>query len=255
MCLLLFSYDPEAEQQLVVLANRDEFYSRDALQANFWSDHPEIIAGRDVVAGGTWLGVNTNGRFAAVTNFREPGKINPDALSRGDLTTSFLTGHQSTTEYLNSVSIKADSYNGFNLIVFETGRLGYFSNRTLGGPRILSRGLYGVSNHLLDTACPKVEMGKRKCQLKLEECPVPDSSFLDIMENVSQALDHELPDTGVGLERERVFSSMCVVSPDYGTRCITSVNINRNGSIRLMERTLHPHDLSPDTVVFDIRAS
>ena len=117
MCLILFAYRTHPRHELVLAANRDEFYTRPTAPMDFWDDAPELLAGRDLEAGGTWLGVTRGGRFAAITNYRDPRKVLPDAPSRGALVSEFLTGQESARDYLDGLAPWADQYNGFNLIL------------------------------------------------------------------------------------------------------------------------------------------
>ncbi len=155
MCLILFAYKIHTEYPLVLAANRDEFFDRPTDPAGFWADAPKIFAGRDLRGGGTWLGVTTAGRVAAVTNFRDRSEFGPAMRSRGLLTREFLSGSQPVESYLQVLAGEGQRYRGFNLLVADQDGLGYFSNRQ-GQPRQLGPGLYGLSNHLLDTPWPKV---------------------------------------------------------------------------------------------------
>lgn len=256
MCLIAFSFDPDSEQKLFVLANRDEFYGRPTKQAGFWEDEPGILAGRDLEAGGTWLGVHSQGRFAAVTNFREPGKNEPSAVSRGMLVTNFLTSDSGTESFLNRLDMDADRYNGYNLILYDGKNLGYHSNRSTEGPTLLKKGVYGLSNHLLDTPWPKVVRAKQRLVELATSTSSPASLWtgerpLKLLEDQTLAEDKDLPSTGVSLELERTLSAMLIKSPNYGTRCTTMVGMWENGSIRFAENTLHPEDVSPATLYFE----
>jgi uncharacterized protein with NRDE domain len=159
MCLILFSFKHHPRYPLVIAANRDEFYNRASSPAAFWDDEPGMLAGKDLVAGGTWFGVTRSGRIAAITNYREPGFHRMDAPSRGALVTGYLRGAEAPEEYLKKLEKEAGRYNGFSLIWGGVRRLYYFSNRS-GGFQEMTPGLYGLSNHLLNTAWPKVERGK-----------------------------------------------------------------------------------------------
>lgn len=256
MCLIAFSFDPDSEQKLFVLANRDEFYGRPTKQAGFWEDEPGVLAGRDLEAGGTWLGVHSQGRFAAVTNFREPGRNEANAVSRGMLVKNFLTSDMDTESFLNRLDMDAYRYNGYNLISFDGKNLGYHSNRSEEGPILLKKGVYGLSNHLLDTPWPKVVRAKQRLIDLVTSATNPISYWtqerpLKLLEDQSMADDKDLPQTGVSLELERVLSAMLIKSPNYGTRCTTMVGMWENGSIRFAENTLHPADLSPATLYFE----
>jgi uncharacterized protein with NRDE domain len=161
MCLILFAYQIHPRYRLVLGANRDEFYARPTAPLDFWQDHPQVLAGRDLEQHGTWMGVTRNGRWAAVTNYRDLRIMKTDAHSRGHLVADFLLSHVPPHAYMRQIATKADQYNGFNLIVGDSAELVYFSNRERK-IRLLGPGLYGLSNHLLDTAWPKVARGKEK---------------------------------------------------------------------------------------------
>jgi|FLOH01.1.fsa_nt_gi uncharacterized protein with NRDE domain len=258
MCLIAFSFDPDADQKLLVFANRDEFYEREASQAGFWPDQPGLLAGRDLVAGGTWLGVHSSGRFAAVTNFREPGVEVQNALSRGRMVTEFLTEKLDSNAFLSALQDDFTRYNGFNLIVYDGEKLGYCSNRAPFGPQLLKKGIYGLSNDLLDSPWPKVTRAKQRLENAVSSSPNADSlwsdpSTLGLLGDPSKAPDNELPDTGVGLELERTLSAMTIQSPNYGTRCMTMVGLWQNGSIRFAEKTLHPVGLDAAILQFEIQ--
>ncbi len=258
MCLIAFAFDPDAQQKLFVLANRDEFYGRAAKQAGFWEDIPGVLAGRDLEAGGTWLGVHTSGRFAAVTNYREPGRQVEDALTRGDLVTGFLKGSLSSEAYLNEIESESHRYNGFNLIVYDGENLGYFSNKSSEGPVLLTKGIFGLSNHLLDTPWPKVVRAKQGMKTLLDSFPDAhsiwtDMSAMHLFEDPTQAADGALPSTGVSLDLERTLSAMLIKSPNYGTRCTTMVGLWQDGRIRFAEKTLHPKGLDPAMLPFEIQ--
>lgn len=254
MCLLLLSWQPEAAQRLVVLANRDEFYDRPTRQANFWSDVPGLLAGRDERGGGTWLGIDRNGRFAAVTNFRSPQDMNSGGVSRGGLPVNFLSGSDSAMEYLGSVAERGADYAGFNLLVFDGNELCYFSNRSDEDPVILSSGIYGLSNALLNTPWPKVESGRDELRQRIKSGAEVGPAWLDIMGDTSLAADHELPDTGVGHDLEKQLSARCIQMDGYGTRCSTFVSIGSTGGDRVHfeEKTHVPVGLEHDTVSFTL---
>src|SRR5919109_109572 len=159
MCLVLIALDSHPEYSLILVANRDDFYDRPTPPAGFWGEAPSVLAGRDLKAGGTWLGVDRRGRLAAVTNYRQGERESAAPRSRGLLVSEFLMGDGGVADYMERVQLEADRYNGFNLIAGDSGGLFYFSNRE-GQRRSLSRGVYGLSNHLLDTPWPKVAWAK-----------------------------------------------------------------------------------------------
>ncbi|MEZ4774802.1 MAG: NRDE family protein [Bacteroidia bacterium] len=243
MCLILFGYRVHPGYPLIIAANRDEFYARPTLRAGWWEENPAILAGKDLQAGGTWLGVSKSGRFAAVTNFREPNNIKPQAPSRGALVTRFLEGQTGTIPYLDHLSTQAEAYNGFNLLTFDSNTLGWYSNRH-ENPEWLDPGVYGLSNHLLNTAWPKVQQGKeRLAALISPETEMNPESLFEMLNNDTIAPDDRLPSTGVSLELERMLSAMCIKSPTYGTRVSTVVLIDHSGKVYFEERAHVPEGL------------
>ena len=221
MCLLLLAVQTHPEYKLILAANRDEYYDRPSAPAAFWKDASYLLAGRDLRAGGTWLGITRKGRIAAITNYRDPSTIKSDAPSRGGLVSNFLLGQESPLDYLDRLAQKADQYNGFNLIIGEKYELYWYSNRGDGG-RCLGPGIYGLSNHLLDTPWPKVTRGKTNMARLLSggHDPAPEALFGLLLDRHIPD-DKSLPDTGVGLQWERVLSPLFITSPHYGTRSST----------------------------------
>jgi uncharacterized protein with NRDE domain len=237
MCLILFSYRLHPDYRLILAANRDEFYNRPTAPLAYWSDHPEVLAGRDLKANGTWLGVTRTGRLAAITNYREPAAQIDKAPSRGGLIGDFLTGKTSPESYLNAVSKKSSAYNGFNLIAGDRFGLYYYSNRA-GRIHQLQPGIYGISNHLIDTAWPKIQRGKALLQGQLSgREKLDDEKIWQILADRSLPADDQLPDTGVGLEWERILAPLFISSPDYGTRSSSIVLMEYSGRTTFMERT------------------
>ena len=236
MCLILFAYRQHERYRVILAANRDEFYGRPTASAAFWGDAPDLLAGRDLKSGGTWLGVTRAGRFAAITNYREPDVRLEGAPSRGELVAGFLQSDDAPQAYLDRLAPSADRYNGFNLIVGDAEETGYFSNRE-GAVRMLGPGVYGLSNHLLDTPWPKVEQGKALLEEHLSRDEIDAEALLVALNNPTQAPDAALPDTGVGLAWERALSPLFIQSPDYGTRASTVLLIRHDGEVTFAERT------------------
>lgn len=236
MCLILIAHGAHADFPLVIAANRDEYYERSTAKAAFWEDHPHILAGRDLECMGTWLGVTRRGRFAALTNFRDPRERKSDAPSRGQLVSEFLATEQDPREYLENVANEAPRYNGFNLLAGDIGRVFYFSSRT-GVTQRVAPGIHGLSNHLLDTPWPKVARGKQRLQAALADEPNVET-LLDLLHDREPAPEGELPDTGIGLELERVLSPALIVSPQYGTRASTAIVFGEDGNVDFAERTI-----------------
>ena len=227
MCLVLLVWRLHPQYPLVVAANRDEFHARPAARAGWWTDRPQILAGRDLQAGGTWLGVTRRGRFAALTNYRDPEQRRADAASRGALVAHMLASDTSVAEGLTYLRDVGAGYNAFNLIFSDGERLGIFES-ALGTGRELPPGIYGLSNHLLDTPWPKVQDGKSRLESALSGLN-DTAPLLILLRDDRPAPDDRLPGTGVSLEWERLLSSAFVRAPDYGTRCSTIIRIERAG--------------------------
>lgn len=238
MCLIVFANNFHPNYKLIFAANRDEFYDRPTSQAEFWKDHPELLAGKDLQAGGTWMGITKHGRFAAITNFRDLKNHNPEAPSRGKITLNFLVNHIQPEEYYNSLKPELNGFNGFNLIFGNIDELFYFSNKS-GGLQKIERGVHGISNALLDTSWPKVEKGKRQLEALLKQNEIHPWEVLNILYDISKAKDESLPDTGVGIELERMLSPIFISSEKYGTRCSTVVITDKDNNVQFVEKTYH----------------
>lgn len=240
MCTLLIAWHAHPDLPLVVAANRDEDYDRAAEPAHFWPDAPSLLAGRDLQAGGTWLGFTRTGRFAALTNIREPGVAPPrNAISRGALVADFLNdpGARSPAAYLSRID--PSRYAGFNLVVGTRSELMYLTNRD-GSPEVVTAGVHGVSNARLDTPWPKVARGRAALGALVRSGAVALDDLQGFLADRTVAPDAELPDTGVGLFAERLLSPLFVASPVYGTCCSTALVVTRSGEVRFSERTTNP---------------
>ncbi|MGK7393062.1 MAG: NRDE family protein [Candidatus Cyclobacteriaceae bacterium M3_2C_046] len=236
MCLIVFAWDVHPTYKFILSANRDEFYSRETGQLAFWEDHPEILAGKDLQNGGTWLGLTKNGRFAAITNYRDLTNLKSAAPSRGQLTRDFLNSTTDPETYLLRVAKTADKYNGFNLLVGTTEQLWYFSNYQ-GAVRQLKPGIYGLSNALLDSPWPKVLAAKELFSQKIQETELQPDHLLPWLTDQQMAPDQELPDTGIGLEKERQLSPIFIKMNNYGTRCSSGLLISRDQKVVFTEKT------------------
>jgi uncharacterized protein with NRDE domain len=241
MCLVLLALDSHPAYSVVLAANRDEFYDRPTAPAAFWDSTPSVLGGRDLKAGGTWLGVSRSGRLAAVTNFRQGEREQPAPRSRGHLVADFLTGSTGMSQYMERVRAESHLYNGFNLIAGDSGGFFYYSNRE-GAVRRLGPGVYGLSNHLLDTPWPKVAAAKSGLgQLLDSQGSEQIEGLFALLSDRSLAPDDLLPSTGVTREWERLLSSAFIASDGYGTRSSTVVLIGRDGNIGFVERTFGPN--------------
>jgi uncharacterized protein with NRDE domain len=240
MCLILFSYNMHAKYKLILAANRDEFYERPTRPAQFWNNSPNLLAGKDLKGNGTWLGITRQGRFAAITNFREPENAAQSAPSRGFLIRDFLEDDSTPENYIKMIKKDAQRYKGFNLLVGTHQEIFYYSNRQNKILEILP-GLYGLSNHLLNTDWPKVKKGKQLLNDTILQNNFGDAEiFFPLLQDQSKPPDHLLPNTGVSLEWERILSSIFITSSTYGTRSSTLLLWDRNGNIEFFERTFIP---------------
>ncbi|MFO1350816.1 MAG: NRDE family protein [Gammaproteobacteria bacterium] len=239
MCLILIAYRCHPRYEFVAAANRDEFHARPTAPLAEWNDAPGLWAGRDLQAGGTWLGLTRTGRFAAVTNYRDPGAFRPNAPSRGALASDFLSGREAARAYLGRVADRAALYNGFNLLMRDGAGLYYFSNRSGAAPLALEPGIHGLSNHLLNTPWPKVERGRAKlaAALEINDGEPLVENLLSLLEDRWQPSGAELPNTGVGANRERQLAPMFIATPEYGTRSSTVVLMAHDGATRIIEKT------------------
>jgi uncharacterized protein with NRDE domain len=239
MCLLAFAWRVHPQYPLVLAGNRDEFHDRPAEAARWWDEPEGILAGRDLQAGGSWLGVNRGGRFAVVTNYREPGVATSGRRSRGELVVAFLASSEPVVDWLDALNRRQDEYGGFNLIIGDGEQLHYLSNRG-EDRRFLDPGIYGLSNHRLDTPWPKVATARAGLQRLVERDRVRCEELFQLLADRTPAAESELPDTGVPLQWERLLSSVFIVDPRYGTRVSTVVLIGTDGQCRLEERRFNP---------------
>jgi uncharacterized protein with NRDE domain len=253
MCLILLALDTHPDYALVLAANRDEFYDRPTAPAAFWKDAPDVLAGRDLRAGGTWLGMDRRGRLAAVTNYRQGRRETVAPRSRGHLVSDYLTSRIDARAHIARVERDdAQLYNGFNLICGDARGLHYFSNRQ-GRTRALEAGVYGLSNHLLDSPWPKVTAGKDGLTRLLSTSGGELLARLfALLADRREVPDELLPRTGVSPEWERLLSAAFIASPEYGTRSSSVVLIARAGRARFVERTFGPGGTPGEEVRFEL---
>jgi uncharacterized protein with NRDE domain len=233
MCLLVFAWQA-ATDPLVLAGNRDEFHDRPATAADWWAGG-HIVGGRDLRAGGTWLAAARDGRFAVVTNYREPMAEGRGPRSRGELVTGFLQGDAGPRAWARQVARHGDDYAGFNLLLGAPDELVYLSNRGRG-PEVLAPGVYGLSNHLLDTPWPKLARTRARFTRLLQQ-GADTGALLDMLADRAPAADAELPDTGLPPEWERLLSSPFITDPRYGTRCSTVLRLTPGRALELTERS------------------
>ena len=242
VCLVILAFDAHKNYPLLVAANRDEFHARPTRKADWWSDAPDIVGGRDLQAGGTWLGVQRGGRFATVTNYSGAAEKRAGVRSRGHLVTDFLQGTKSPVAYLES--IRGDDYAGFNLLVTDGASLGYLSNRG-GGLRELPPGVYGLSNATLDEPWEKVERSKNLLLQLIDAGSVNKSQLLRILGDRNKGPVDEVRSDRLPFAIAHAITAPFIVTAEYGTRCSTIVRADSNGRWDLQERRF---DASGDNV-------
>ncbi len=241
MCLILAAWRAHPQYPLVIAANRDEFFARPTRSAAFWPEAPKLLAGRDLSAGGTWLGITRDGRFAALTNYRDPSREKLTATSRGTLVTGFLQGTATALDYLADVANSSDPYNGFNLLVGDGQTLACYNNIEQQ-TRILEPGIHGLSNHVINTPWRKVTAASRALKSSLQDIPNTDELF-NILRDSTIADDADLPNTGVPIELERRLSAIFVratADSAYGTRSSTVLVVGRNNEVFFDEQEWNP---------------
>jgi uncharacterized protein with NRDE domain len=236
MCLIAFSFTPDHDRHLLLAANRDEFHARPARPLAWWHWPEGPLAGRDERGGGTWLALARDGRWAAVTNFRDP-RAGAGARSRGELPIGFLSSGIAPSDYVRNIHRDRTAFGPFNLLVGDRESLWYCSSRR--HPQAVAPGVHALSNGLLDEGWPKSRRVAVALRRQLDPSGTIDHDRLfDLMDDRQEADDKELPDTGVGLDIERMLSAPFIVSPGYGTRCSTVVELGRVN--RASERRFTP---------------
>jgi len=251
MCLIVFALDRHPRYRLVLAANRDEYFSRPTASAAFWHDAPQVLAGRDLEAGGTWLGMTTERRLAAVTYYREPVAPLHQPPSRGKLAADFLTGTMAPEEYLERLRREEEKYGGFNVLFGDDGGLFYHTNRGDVSVRVTA-GIHGLSNGLLDTPWPKVLAARKGLEHLLQSDVVEPEALFAILADRRAFPDPLLPDTGFGVERERHLSPIFIAGSDYGTRSSTVVLIGRDNRQTFLERTYDNRQEAVETASFAV---
>ncbi len=253
MCLILLAWRAHPRHRLVVAANRDEFHARAAAPAEWWPDAPGVLAGRDLEAGGTWLGVSRTGRFAAVTNFRE-GLPGSGRRSRGELVRGFLEGDAEPAEVARALAARGEHYAGFSLLVGDGRTLWCVSNRGDAPAGPLAPGVYGLSNHLLETPWAKVRRGKRALrELLAGGGEVELEALLALLTDRTPPAPGDVPDTALGPELAQRVGACFVVTPVYGTRCSTAVTMGVEGRVRFAERSFAPDGAARETRRFELQ--
>lgn len=253
MCLIVFANNCHPVYQLILGANRDEFRNRPTDPAGFWNVAPHILAGRDKQAGGTWLGVTTGGKLAAITNYRDPRQQVVNPPSRGKLVAGFLRDTQVTQAgFQGMLNRDGQMYDGFNLLYGASNDLHYFTNRG-GSSGPIAPGIHGLSNHLLDTRWPKVTVARARLETIRQHTHVDPELMFAALSDPAPFADGLLPDTGVGPERERLLSPIFIEDDAYGTRSTTVLLVERSGQVTFCERTFDRAHMSSSTQCYRFR--
>ncbi|MCC5940478.1 MAG: NRDE family protein [Balneolaceae bacterium] len=239
MCLIVFAVNAHPNYPLILAGNRDEFYERPADSAAIWNTEPKIIAGKDLKAGGTWLGVSETGRIAALTNYRDMRQIKEDAPSRGDIVKEILTSQKSVPDFLFHLKESAHQYNGFNLLAGSSDAFYYFSS-VPNSYHQTEPGVYSISNALLNTPWPKTEWTEQKFTKLLNSGELNNDELFSMLQNKSTYPAEMLPDTGLSEKLERAVSAVFIKTENYGTRCSTVVKVNKKNVLTFEERTYTP---------------
>lgn len=237
MCLILFAHRAHPDFPLILAGNRDEFFARPTAGADYWKDANGVLAGRDLEKGGTWMGVTRDGRWSAVTNYRDGTRPASGLRSRGELVARYLAGDSAAGDYAAQVARSASAYHGFNLLAGDATTVRYVSHAE-GKSRSVAPGIHGLSNHALDTPWPKVGRGKRILEGMLgSSAEKLEDDLLALLSDRELAQDHLLPETGIGQEWEKQLSATFIVVPGYGTRASTVLLIGSDGEVRFRERS------------------
>lgn len=245
MCLIVFAWQVKPAFPLVVVANRDEFHRRPTAPSGFWQEYPDLVAGRDLEAGGTWMGATRHGRFAAITNYRDPSRSLPAARSRGELPLAFLTGSDTPAEFLQRLAERADDYAGFNLLLGAGRHLWYLSNSTRENrPRALEPGVYGLSNACLDTPWPKLALARSRLGPLLDSPALTHEGLRRTVSDRRLAAEDDLHPLGLTNTMDRQLSAQFIVTPEYGTRSTTSFWLQQSSGTGRLEA--HWEELSFD---------
>jgi len=253
MCLIVFANNYHPDYQLILGANRDEFRNRPTEPARFWSDVPHILAGRDKQAGGTWLGVTTSGKLAAITNYRDPRQQAANLPSRGKLVSNYLQDSSETPlAYQATLHRNGQQYDGFNILYGTVDNLFYFTNRG-GSSGPITPGIHGLSNHLLDTSWAKVTTAKSRLEVIAQHSSIDPEEILSALSDPAPFEDNLLPDTGVGIDRERMLSTLFIKNEIYGTRSSTVILVGWNGQVTFTERVFDSSSKISSTQRFDFQ--
>ncbi|KAF1719332.1 NRDE family protein [Pseudoxanthomonas wuyuanensis] len=236
MCVLALAWNFHPRWRLLLAGNRDEFHQRPTAALSRWPDEPSLLAGRDLVSGGTWAGIDDRGRLAVVTNVRDPRVALAQAPSRGGLVSGFLQQARSVDEFANDLLAHAPAYAPFNLLLADADGCRFISNHPFPRQRTVAAGIHGLSNGDLDEPWPKTQGLSRRLAAWVASDSDEVSPLWQALADRTPAADEDLPDTGIGLERERLLSPAFIDNAVYGTRASTLIAIGHDGRGWISER-------------------
>ncbi|MDG2273834.1 MAG: NRDE family protein [Halioglobus sp.] len=239
MCLLIFAHRVSPDYPLLVAANRDEFHDRPTATSDFWADYPELLAGKDLLQGGTWMGITRGGCFAAVTNYRDPSRTDEAPRSRGEIPLRYLTGSQSPQDFLTDLAAMAQEYAGFNVLVSDRNSLWHYTNGDKNDPQRLAPGIYGLSNASLDTPWPKVMLGKSKLLALLKTGAISHNTLADVVSSQRVADRDALQAQCLEGPMESVLSPQFIVTDGYGTRSSTTLWLDAHAQANWLEQSFN----------------
>jgi len=239
MCLLVFSLRSHKKYPLILAGNRDEFYKRPTRPAQFWKSKPNLLAGKDIKAGGTWMGVTKSGKLGALTNYRDLTNIKDDAPTRGSIVTDYLSGSKPAPVFLETLDEDAENFNGFNVLAGTPDSFFHYSNETRSITEIES-GIHGISNAVLNTPWPKVEKAKEDLRNAISNDHIDTEELFTLLKSKKTYPLEMLPETGLPDKKEKEVSAAYIKTEDYGTRCSTIILMDQNGEVTFMERTYDP---------------
>jgi uncharacterized protein with NRDE domain len=236
MCLILFALHTHTKYKLILAANRDEFFNRETQFAQFWNDDRNILGGKDMSSGGTWLGMHSKGRFVAITNYRNTEREISNPISRGSLSREFLTYSESTSDFIRRISSTRQQFSGYNLLLSDDGfqSIVHYSNIT-DEATVIKNGIHGLSNAFLDSPWPKVEIGKKNLAEAISSPTLKPTDLISILKNRDKAPVRLLPRTGISTDLEKKLSPVFISMKGYGTRCSTALLVDNKNEVSFLE--------------------
>jgi uncharacterized protein with NRDE domain len=238
MCILFFAINQHPKYPVIICANRDEFHARPTQSMHWWPNddllQTEVLAGKDLQAGGTWLGLNKKGRFSALTNFRQPDLFDKNKQSRGELVLQALASNDN--EIAQQLIQSSGSYNGFNLVFGQLNNLMCFDNVSQK-KQVLASGFHSLCNGALDDVWPKMALGQTKLANEIKDQALDIEQLFTLMKSKQQAETEQLPKTGVPLSWEQLLSSIFIVSPEYGTRTTNIITLDDEGKVCIYDQS------------------